>query len=50
MSIAFEPGRVKKVETANRFVHSATLEFMSGETGEVSRRMLKRYGRKTRRP
>jgi len=44
MSIAFEPGRVGRVETANRFVHSATLECMSGETGEVTERLLKRYG------
>lgn len=44
MSIGFEPGRVGRVETANRFVHSATLECMAGETGEVTERLLKRYG------
>ena len=45
MSILFTPGKIGKVEIANRFVNSATYECMAGETGEVRDELIKRYVR-----
>jgi 2,4-dienoyl-CoA reductase-like NADH-dependent reductase (Old Yellow Enzyme family) len=43
MSILFKPLKLNDVQIRNRFVHSATYEVMSLETGEVSDRLIKRY-------
>jgi 2,4-dienoyl-CoA reductase-like NADH-dependent reductase (Old Yellow Enzyme family) len=43
MSILFKPLKLKDVEIRNRFIHSATYEAMSLETGEVSDSLVKRY-------
>ena len=43
MSILFKPLTLKNVRIKNRFVHSATYEAMSLQTGEVSDMLVKRY-------
>ena len=45
MSNLFTPKKIGDVEIENRFVHSATYEAVSKETGEVSDELLKRYER-----
>jgi 2,4-dienoyl-CoA reductase-like NADH-dependent reductase (Old Yellow Enzyme family) len=43
MSVLFTPIDLGRVRVENRFVHSATYEVMSLETGEVSEKLIKRY-------
>lgn len=43
MSILFTPINLGDVQIKNRFIHSATYEVMSLETGEVSDKLVKRY-------
>jgi 2,4-dienoyl-CoA reductase-like NADH-dependent reductase (Old Yellow Enzyme family) len=43
MSILFTPINIGNVQIKNRFIHSATYEVMSLETGEVSDKLIKRY-------
>lgn len=43
MSILFTPYRINKMEVKNRFVHSATQECMSGDHGEVTDQLIRRY-------
>jgi 2,4-dienoyl-CoA reductase-like NADH-dependent reductase (Old Yellow Enzyme family) len=43
MSILFTPMNIGDVQIKNRFIHSATYEVMSLETGEVSDKLIKRY-------
>ncbi len=43
MSILFTPINIGNVQIRNRFIHSATYEVMSLETGEVSDELIKRY-------
>jgi len=43
MSILFTPINIGNVQMKNRFIHSATHEAMSLETGEVSDKLIKRY-------
>jgi len=43
MSILFTPINIGDVQIKNRFIHSATYEVMSLETGEVSDKLIKRY-------
>lgn len=43
MSILFTPINLGDVQIKNRFMHSATYEVMSVETGEVSDKLVKRY-------
>jgi 2,4-dienoyl-CoA reductase-like NADH-dependent reductase (Old Yellow Enzyme family) len=43
MSLLFSPYSINKMEVKNRFVHSATQECMSGDTGEVTEALIKRY-------
>ncbi len=43
MSILFTPINIGNVQIRNRFIHSATHEGMSLETGEVSGDLIKRY-------
>jgi len=43
MSILFTPINLGNVQIKNRFIHSATYEVMSLETGEVSDKLVKRY-------
>ncbi len=43
MSVLFTPIDFENVQIKNRFIHSATYEVMSQETGEVSDKLIKRY-------
>ena len=43
MSQIFLPRSINKIELKNRFVHSATQECMSGDNGEVTDQLIKRY-------
>ena len=43
MSVLFTPINLGNVQIKNRFIHSATYEVMSLETGEVSDKLVKRY-------
>jgi len=43
MSILFTPINIGDVQIKNRFIHSATYEVMSLETGEVTDKLIKRY-------
>ena len=43
MSILFTPINIGDVQIKNRFIHSATYEVMSLETGEVTEKLIKRY-------
>ena len=43
MSMLFTTKNIGNLEIENRFVHSATYEAVSKETGEVSDELLKRY-------
>jgi 2,4-dienoyl-CoA reductase-like NADH-dependent reductase (Old Yellow Enzyme family) len=44
MSSLFSPGRIGSLEIKNRLVHSATYEAMAGDGGEVTEKLMKRYG------
>ena len=44
MSVLFTPKRIGKMEIKNRFVHSATYECMANDSGEVTDKLIKRYG------
>jgi 2,4-dienoyl-CoA reductase-like NADH-dependent reductase (Old Yellow Enzyme family) len=43
MSILFEPMALGNVQVKNRFVHSATVEGIATERGEVTDDMVRRY-------
>jgi 2,4-dienoyl-CoA reductase-like NADH-dependent reductase (Old Yellow Enzyme family) len=43
MSLLFSPHSINEMEVKNRFVHSATQECMSGDNGEVTEQLIKRY-------
>ena len=43
MSLLFSPYSINKMEVKNRFVHSATQECMSGDNGEVTDELIRRY-------
>ncbi len=43
MPVVFTPHKIGKLEVKNRFVHSATQEAMSKQSGEVTDQMIKRY-------
>ncbi len=45
MSKVFTPHKIGALEIKNRFVHSATQEAMSKESGEVTDELIKRYSR-----
>ena len=44
MSVLFTPQKIGKMELKNRFVHSATYECMANDSGEVTDKLIKRYG------
>jgi len=45
MSILFTHGKIGKMETENRFVHSATYESMASDAGEVTDKLMRRYSK-----
>lgn len=44
MSVLFTPKKIGEMEIKNRFVHSATYECMANDSGEVTDKLIKRYG------
>jgi len=45
MAALFTRGKIGKMETENRVVHSATYESMANDGGEVTDKLIRRYGK-----